>query len=254
MPFTFSHLAAILPFRRSRHLSLLPLIAGSIAPDLQYFLPEAISSYLPNSHTLLGAFTSGPIAALVWLVLVRVLRRPLTSPLSGRHRVLVSKTLEGFGASPRDWLLALPAILVGVILHLVWDSFTHAYGWPVRQFSVLRATVSLASLHMDVFHFLQWLSSVLGLWAMVLIYRRAVLAVPAEPTPDPTAPVRFVAIVLSSLCAIGTAALRIQDLPPQYRSLYGMGYVASITAVDTFVVLYVAVGFYLLRSNVAPAP
>ena len=245
MPFTLSHPAAILPLGRSRYLLFLPLIAGSIAPDLQYFLPEALSGQLPDSHTLFGAIVICPIAALLWLGLVRVLRHALTSPLSGRHRTLLENALERFGATPGDWLAAIPAISVGVMLHLLWDSFTHSYGWPVREFPPLRATISLMGQHMLVFHALQWLSSIFGLGAIAAVYHRALLALPIDPAPKAVTSGRISGLLFIALTALGVAALRISTVGPPRDSVYGMAFVGSIAAIDTFAVLYVAFGIYL---------
>jgi hypothetical protein len=57
VPFTLAHPAVILLLPRNRYLQVLPLVAGSLAPDLTYFLPERLTRLLPNCHQLPGATT-----------------------------------------------------------------------------------------------------------------------------------------------------------------------------------------------------
>ncbi|MGH8296134.1 MAG: DUF4184 family protein, partial [Steroidobacteraceae bacterium] len=54
MPFTLAHPAAVLPLRRAPLLRTVPLIIGSMTPDVPYFLPWRIAKYIPQgaTHTL----------------------------------------------------------------------------------------------------------------------------------------------------------------------------------------------------------
>lgn len=101
MPFTPAHVAAVLPFAR-RPWIFPALVAGSMAPDMPYFvrtLPVAVTAeswYEP----LLNASTSHSVA--------------------NRRRLLRS---SGLG-SRFVWLMA--SALVGIATHLVWDAATHS--------------------------------------------------------------------------------------------------------------------------------
>src|SRR5688500_12471491 len=54
MPFTLAHPAIVLPFVRQRYLSGTALIAGSVAPDFEYFLKMREDDV--HSHTVAGLF------------------------------------------------------------------------------------------------------------------------------------------------------------------------------------------------------
>ena len=56
MPFTFAHPAAILPLRRSRFLQTVPLIIGSLVPDVPYYFPGRLMTRIfLDTHTLHGS-------------------------------------------------------------------------------------------------------------------------------------------------------------------------------------------------------
>ena len=200
-------------------LALLPLIAGSLGPDLQYYLPSAMADRLPNSHSAAGAFTIAPAAALIGLVVIRLFRQPLTGLLWDKHVALISLSLNQFGAVMADWLWAVPAIYIGVLLHLIWDSFTHLYGWPVQHIPMLRANLAFGSVkHFEVFRLLQWLnSSRAKRW-------------------------RVTALVLIAIVSGAAGVQRAYHGAPQYSSFHGHVYLAVTTSLATFAVLYLLTG------------
>ena len=80
MPFTISHAAAVLPLRRGP-LVFPALVAGSIAPDLiffLYFLPVRVADR-PFTHSLLGTVVVDVPMALSLVFLLRVVATPLIS-------------------------------------------------------------------------------------------------------------------------------------------------------------------------------
>ncbi|CAN5287528.1 DUF4184 family protein [soil metagenome] len=161
MPFTLSHPAAVLPFLRT---PLLPaaLVIGSMIPDLPYFLPVGIPRGL--THSLVGSFTidlaMGLIAFAVWRF---VLRAPLRdfSPrwLRGRWH----PDVRAAGVIRTIGLLVL-SLLVGIVTHQVWDSFTHPDGWVVLRVGFLRGQLGSNT----VSHWAQYASSVSGLLVLVI--------------------------------------------------------------------------------------
>ena len=63
MPFTVSHAAAALPFRRAR-LVTSALVVGTMAPDFEYFLP--LKTHDTFGHTFPGILVlTLPVALLV---------------------------------------------------------------------------------------------------------------------------------------------------------------------------------------------
>ena len=155
MPFTVSHVAAVLPLRRVG-LPAAPLAIGAVAPDLVFFLPVGPSREL--SHSLVGAVTIDPalalVALLVWWV---VLRRPLLDLApDGLRRRMTERPVLPTGAV-RTVAGVIVGILVGIATHLGWDWFTHrdalAAVWP--PWAVRVGPLPLTS-------WLQYLSSVGG--------------------------------------------------------------------------------------------
>lgn len=242
MPFTLAHPAVILLLPRNRYLQVLPLIAGSLAPDLTYFLPEQITRVLPNCHQLPGAVTVAPVAAFMCLAVARLLDHSPTSLLWGRHRHVVSSALRAFGRTRADWLAAVPAVAAGICLRLAWDAFTHPYGWPVRHWPVLRTSLVAGRDGFELFRILQWISSIAGVAALVATYVRA-LRSSSPITPVPAIPFpRSAVLQVVVVAAIVSGVVRALAPPAGFASLHGRMYLATTTGLALFVCLYVLGG------------
>jgi Domain of unknown function (DUF4184) len=141
MPFTPSHIVAILPLTRT---PLFPaaLAIGAMAPDLTYYVPTGIPRSL--THSLIGIPTAdlaiGLAAFFVWQLL---LRAPVLdfSPSWLRDRMPQRHPLAW---RPPQWrwlaivLVLLASLLIGIVTHVVWDSFTHPDGQVVVRVPLLR--------------------------------------------------------------------------------------------------------------------
>src|SRR4051812_21804529 len=137
MPFTLAHPAAVWPLKRFKWLPVIPLIVGSMVPDLAEFLPQALLDRMPHSHSKIGAVVFDLPYGLVLVALLVILQSPLTAALWEPHRSFIRATIRQLTAS-RWWLLrAAPAVFVGACTHLLWDSFTHRNHWVVRHFPIL---------------------------------------------------------------------------------------------------------------------
>jgi hypothetical protein len=156
MPFTVSHVAAVLPFART---PLVPaaLVIGSVTPDLFYFIPVDVERGI--SHDPLGAVTLdlgfGLLVFALWQV---VFRRPVTdfAPLWLRTRIAtLVRPPRGLAMSAA---LVVASLLVGIATHLAWDSLTHE-GWPV-----LAAEIG----PMPLYSWLQHASSVGGMVVLIV--------------------------------------------------------------------------------------
>lgn len=163
MPFTLSHAAAALPFRRTKPIWP-ALVIGTFAPDFQYFLwvsndertwhlfPEIVLCALPCALLLLWGFE-------------RYVKVPVIELLpSGVQRRLSDKLAALSFAGTRQFLSILLWIGVGIATHLAWDEFTHTHDWLPKHWGLLRMQVSLPLGHsMALAHFLQYVSTVTGL-------------------------------------------------------------------------------------------
>lgn len=144
MPLTFAHPAAVLPLFRG---PLVPaaLVAGSMSPDLPYFLratgiPVSAESWFEPffnatlSHSPLGALTvSLPMALILYLGLIAAARpaaKLLPDNAGRRHEQRARSPI----AIRLGWVLA--SLVIGIATHLLWDSLTH--GWVVANVSALQ--------------------------------------------------------------------------------------------------------------------
>jgi len=140
MPFTLSHAAAALPFRKFKPVWP-ALVVGTFAPDLQYFIwisdedrsghhfPQAVFFTLPFALLVLWVFewwVKGPVIELLPSGLQRRLQdkiEPLSSNGWGRFGSIVLWTA------------------VGIATHVIWDQFTHFHTWMGAHLGLLHYMV-----------------------------------------------------------------------------------------------------------------
>lgn len=186
MPFTISHIAAILPANRPlRRWGLLSAaIIGTMVPDFGFLFPGHLARSQTHSTLALLKFCL-PVGLVAW-TLFQVLVKPAWGavlPDGWRMRLLAehpSARLKYW----RVWLVAAAAILAGAITHLVWDGFTHEDGRGVRMLPFLEDSGPGIGGHaLPLYRWLQHGSSVLGLivvlWAAWRWTRAASTAPPS---------------------------------------------------------------------------
>ena len=180
MPFTASHVAAILPLARTP-LAPAALAIGSMAPDLPYFVPVGI--HRSSSHSLTGAVTIDLVICVVafaaWML---VLRAPVIDALPRALRIRIAprprwRAGVGLRGAVITAGLLLAAFLIGIATHLAWDSFTHA-GWVASIFPVLQTRIVY-----PVYDLLHVASSIVGIVLLLIWARHWVARTP--PGPDP---------------------------------------------------------------------
>ncbi|MEV4249530.1 DUF4184 family protein [Streptosporangium canum] len=166
MPFTLSHIVAVLPLRR--WLPPSALAVGAMVPDLPYYVPLPFSSN--TTHNWLdGLLVNLPAGVAVLVVFHLLLRTPLTALApEGLRARLPDRAPSGRG------IAVVAALLAGVATHLVWDGFTQVGGFAVVHWPAMR--VSVVGAH-RVFNVVMYASSLGGLVVLAgwfaLWYRRA---------------------------------------------------------------------------------
>ena len=217
MPFTISHVIAVVPLRRAA-LPFLPLAVGCMAPDYFYFIPGHYGGNF--SHTVCGMFLASlPAACLILLLFRRFLRAPLLLLLPVRHQPLAAELADdaragSFWAGSAGTVLLL---LAGIATHLAWDSFTHLQGTVVQHSSLLRDTMVATPFGpVAAYRCLQYGFSIAGLaalaaWYLWLFRRRQTTGTPA-PTSSSTAQLpapirRGVRLALCAITALATATI-----------------------------------------------
>jgi hypothetical protein len=172
MPLSIAHPVAVLPFRRFG-LPLSALIAGSIAPDLEYVLRLEPRSEV--SHTLAGLFLfCVPVSLISLWLFHRIWKQPISALLRLSKDDEVPQDGKPFDFWPfHRFVLLCAAILLGAATHVGWDSFTHPYGWMVEQIPSLKQEVfQTAWGTFPLYRVLQHGSTLIGLAILALITLR----------------------------------------------------------------------------------
>lgn len=168
VPFTLSHAAAALPFRRTR-LVMSALVIGCMAPDFEYFIPFAHHSAF--GHTLPGVFLFDvPFSLVVLWLYHRFAKEPLAAclPLSARKRLQLGPRSLNVHSISQFALLVL-SIMVGVATHLLWDSFTHDGYWLTGRWQFLIEQVDVPVFGPRPWYgIFQYFSSASGLFVILL--------------------------------------------------------------------------------------
>jgi len=174
MPFTVSHAAAVLPFKRTR-LPWSALVLGSFGPDFEYFLRMHFNDrkwhYFPWILTYALPFT-----LVAYFLFHLFIKKPVIDLLPDGFQRRFHPEHDPYPHSARDWVLLIVALCVGLATHRIWDDFTHDYTWPWRHIAFLRSVFRLHGRWEEGFAFLQSVSTLVGLLilfiALVVWYHR----------------------------------------------------------------------------------
>src|SRR3984893_16984430 len=170
MPFTISHVAAVVPFSRplARWQLLSATIIGSMVPDFGFLLPWRPARI--ETHSAVGLLTFClPVGLATFCIFQLLIKSAVMEILPdatySRWRRFAEPADIG---SLKQWALAACGVLAGAITHLVWDGFTHEGARGVRMIPALDdPIVEIAGHHLIGARLLQDVSSLLGL-AIVL--------------------------------------------------------------------------------------
>jgi hypothetical protein len=212
MPFTPAHVAAVLPVVRrtaGRPGWTAALVAGSMAPDLPYYVPVSVSRLAPvdltreATHSLAALPTTtaviGLVTALAWdRIAEPVVRDALPRRVAGRLRP------QGPRATWRDLPFLYLCTVAGVATHDLWDLLTHAGGPAAGRVGWLRSDLAGA----PAASWLQVTSSAVGMlavlcWAVLLLRGRPVHDVPRQARwlPWSVAALAVLAVIVGVLAA-----------------------------------------------------
>ena len=166
MPFTTSHPAIVLPLKQiwPRWFSLTGLIAGAMAPDLPYFL-FSVTTYRGISHSWTGMFVVCFPAAIVFSFVFHKLFKydaivNLPKPFDIKFSGLAVSEFKL--QMKQNWLIFVFSVLIGILSHFFWDSFTHPTGEIARMFPLLTENTTIFGITRSYARFLQHISTILG--------------------------------------------------------------------------------------------
>ncbi len=171
MPFTISHIAAVLPLHKPlRRLGLLSAAAiGAIAPDLDLILPIRLMREQTHGRLALLTFCL-PVGVAAWALFQALIKPALIEVVPNRvYARLCAEHLGPRLGSVKAWFYAALAVLFGALTHIIWDGFTHEDGRGVRMLPVLGERGSeLGGSSWHLYRWLQHGSSVVGMAAVFM--------------------------------------------------------------------------------------
>ncbi|MCM0673180.1 DUF4184 family protein [Micromonospora phytophila] len=163
MPFTGSHVAAVLPLTRSAWLVPSALVIGSMVPDLPYYVPLPVEATL--THSLAGVLGVDVVLGLVAVALWHgLLARFLIAISPVRLRDRLPPPARRRSRPAVRVAMVVVSLVVGAATHVVWDSFTHDGMWGTAHIGWL------AESHLGTagYRWAQRVSGVVGAAAVVV--------------------------------------------------------------------------------------
>src|ERR1700689_4493637 len=186
MPFTVSHIAAVLPGYRplTRAHVFTAAVSGSMVPDFGWLVPEPISRLQTHSIPALFSFSLPVGLVAYWVPLLLISPAMLEVVPDGAYVRLRDAPAVPSIKRLASWLYAATALLLGAVTHLIWDAFTHENARGVRMFPLLDDYgPEMAGHSLRLYRWLQYGSSLLGLAAVA-----AALIVWLRHAPAPLEP------------------------------------------------------------------
>jgi len=211
VPFTVSHVAAVVPMARSP-LVTSALVIGSMSPDIPYYLPLFVGS--EATHSPVGVVSIDVLLSLaVFMAWHGFLTRPAIdcAPTAVRGRI-PSQAVHPLStrlSSLRQVLLVLLSTSVGATTHVAWDSFTHAGGWGTTHVAWLAEQHGL----LPGYGWAQYGSGILGALVISLWLAQWWRSTPVAPSSSRLRPVVAARAWLSVLAA-GAAGAAFGGLGP----------------------------------------
>ncbi|PVY41896.1 DUF4184 family protein [Pontibacter virosus] len=181
MPFTAAHPAAVLPFlKHSRWFSATGLVAGSIAPDFQYFL--LLPLFKHSGHTLEGLlYFNLPVALVIATVFHLIVRRPAVAHLPNwlKRRALAVPQLNWLSYLKERWFVFAFSVMIGAATHIFWDSFTHETGYFAGKWPALTSRMHMMGQEIMLCRIIQHGSTMAGgLLILLYTWRQPSVAIP----------------------------------------------------------------------------
>ena len=263
MPFTLSHAAAALPFRKLKPIWP-ALVMGTFAPDLQYFVMLSQEDRSGHRFPDLLLFTL-PVAVVTLWLFESIVKKPVIELLpSGIQRRLQNKLEPLPFRGWRQFGLIVLWICIGIATHLVWDQFTHSYSWLPNHWTWLKTMVTVPFLHpMRVMTILQHVSTVLGLailfvWLLAW-YRRAAPLPIANSREFPglvKVAIVFSMVAVALLIGYPLASFKLADrpLPMSRLTVIATKFVAATFVFSAELLVYGLAFRLATRSRRVPAP
>lgn len=180
MPFTLSHSAAVVPVLRSRFFSATGLIAGSMAPDFEYFFRMNVKGIY--GHTFWGIFYFDvPVSLLIAILFHTVVKKNLLDNLPGfiQSRFRDTRDLDFTSYLKDHKMIFLWSVILGTVTHIIWDGFTHQRQFGVQALPMIYEgrTIRVGDVDYPLWYALQHISTYVG-GVILVIYVWRMKAIP----------------------------------------------------------------------------
>ena len=177
MPNPIAHPAASIPFAKAG-MVFSALVIGSISPDFGYLFPLPTPYFMYNAAGLI--LFDVPVGFVLLFLFHTLVKWPLLSLLPDNLQSRLYKHAQGFSFAPlKHFGLILLSLLTGSLTHIIWDSFTHEYGWIVEQFAFFSFHINGTPLY----SILQYLSSIIGIIVLLFWFIKWLHTAPKSDQP-----------------------------------------------------------------------
>ena len=263
MPFTLSHAAAALPFRKFKPIWP-ALVMGTFAPDLQYFILLSDEDRSGHRFPDVLLFTL-PVALVTLWLFEWIVKRPIIELLpTGLQRRLQDKVEPLSFTGWRQFGLVVLWVCIGITTHLVWDQFTHSYSWLPGQWAWLKKSVPVPFLHpMTLAKVLQHTSTVVGLailLAWLFAWYRRTPPLPITDSREFPGPVKLAIVfgmgMVALLIGYPLALYELTDhaLPISQLTIFATIFVTTTFVFNTELLVYGLAFRLITRSRRVPGP
>lgn len=225
MPFTLTHVAAVVPVKKfsGAWMPFTALAMGSMVPDV----PKFFGDFVPYAvtHSFPGILTASlPLGLLLYVVFQVLVRTPMLELMPDA----ISERLGGRRPHTLKYMAGVVAgLIIGAATHVLWDSFTHPFGWGVNQIPQLHNQFILFDRSHGMYKLLQHGSTVVFLPLLAWgLYRwaRAPFTRPPYPYHSQLNLPLWLKLGACTLIFVAPALIALTEAWLNYRSFYyGIG-------------------------------
>jgi hypothetical protein len=165
LPFTVSHIAAVVPAYRplARAHVFSAAVIGSMVPDFGFLLPGNFARWQTHSFGALLSFCL-PVGLAAYCLMQWLIRPAVLEVVPDGAYARLQRDHPAAWRRPWTWPLVVVALMFGAVTHLVWDGFTHENARGVRLFPDLTDYgPEMAGHSLQLYRWLQYGSSIVGL-------------------------------------------------------------------------------------------
>ena len=217
------------------------LIAGSMIPDLEYFMRlDNVSTF---SHNFWGVFLYDiPAALLVLTIYHQLLREQLIKNLPPFVKTRMTRFMNfNWPAYLRkNWIVVIYSLIIGIFTHLFWDGFTSGNGSFVVNNETMETQLTVFNTELYIYKIIKHLSSFIATVALFIFFFR----LPKEKDV-PTQSERFYWI---SIFVVAAAISSLQVIT--YYSHISLNQLIKKIVSSTLLAIFVISFYYKMNSKI----